>query len=40
MIQNFSPVEDEGRFGHVLVDLLVIQCHKLVPLSANHNGMG
>lgn len=40
MIQNFSPVKDEGGLGHVLVDLLVIQCHKLVPLGTNHNSMG
>ena len=40
MIQNFPPVEDEGRLGHVLVYLLVVQCHELVPLSTNHNSMG
>ena len=39
MIQNFPPVEDEGRFGHVLEYPLVVQCHKLVPLSTNHNSM-
>ena len=40
MIQDLPPVEDEGRFSHVLVYPLVVQRHKLVPFSADDNSVG
>ena len=40
VIKNFPPVEDEGRFSHVLVDPLVVQRDELVPLGADDDGVG
>ena len=40
MVQNFPAVEDKCGLGHVIVDPLVVQTDELVPLRADHHGVG
>ena len=40
MVQNFPAVEDKCGLGHVVVDPLVVQTDELVPLRADHHGVG
>ena len=40
MVKNLPAIKEKGWLGHVVVDSVIIQCHKLIPLCADHNSMG
>jgi len=39
-VEQVPAIEEESGLGHVVIDLLVIQILKHVPLGQHSNGMG